>query len=163
MIFVTVGGQVPFDRLIRAIDAWGAEQKGVHIFAQIGDSAYVPQHIDHCRLMSPEEFQDRVRNASLVVAHAGMGTILTSLQLGVPILVMPRTASLGEHRNDHQLATAKILEQSGFLSTVMNEDELFRRLNCVDDIPAPPKISAVASDRLLNELRKFVAETAELG
>jgi UDP-N-acetylglucosamine transferase subunit ALG13 len=160
VIFATVGGQVPFDRLIRAIDAWSAHNENVSIYAQIGDGAYVPTHIDHCKSMSPAEFQDRVRKASLVVAHAGMGTILTSLQLGVPILVMPRNASLGEHRNDHQLATARILEKHGLLSVVMNEDELFGRLDIADDLPAPPRISAVASDGLLNELRKFVAEIA---
>ena len=162
MIFVTVGGQVPFDRLIRAIDEWGAENGSVHIFAQIGESYYVPQHIDHCNLIASEEFQNRVRNASLVVAHAGVGTILTSLQFGVPILVMPRKASLGEHRNDHQLATAKVLEQKGLLSVVMDENELFRRLNSIDDAPIQHRISAVASDRLLNELRKFFEETARL-
>ena len=87
---------------------------------------------------------------------------MTSLQLGVPILVMPRKANLGEHRNDHQLATARILEQNGFLSVVMDESELSKRLNSVDDIPTPPRISAVASDRLLNELRQFIAETIKL-
>ena len=43
--------------------------------------------------------------AAAIVAHAGMGTILTALETGKRLLVMPRRAALGEHRNDHQLAT----------------------------------------------------------
>ena len=56
--------------------------------------------------MSPKECTDRMVAADAIIAHAGMGTILTALEMGKPLLVMPRRAELGEHRNDHQLATA---------------------------------------------------------
>ncbi len=51
--------------------------------------------------------------ATAIVAHAGMGTILTALEMGKPLLVMPRRAALGEHRNDHQLATASRFAELG--------------------------------------------------
>ncbi len=37
MIFVTVGEQLPFDRLVRAVDEWAAAS-GKEVFAQIGNS-----------------------------------------------------------------------------------------------------------------------------
>jgi hypothetical protein len=39
-----------------------------------------------------------------------MGTILGCLERGKPIVVLPRTAALGETRNDHQVACAKRFE-----------------------------------------------------
>ena len=42
----------------------------------------------------------------VVIAHDEMGSIITALEMGKPIVVMPRRAELGEHRNDHQVAAA---------------------------------------------------------
>jgi len=36
MIFVTVGAQMAFDRLIRAVDAWAGVHPAVSVFGQIG-------------------------------------------------------------------------------------------------------------------------------
>ena len=41
MIFVTVGSQLPFDRLVRAVDDWAAGNGGAAAFAQIGASSYL--------------------------------------------------------------------------------------------------------------------------
>jgi UDP-N-acetylglucosamine transferase subunit ALG13 len=35
-----------------------------------------------------------------------MGTILSAAELGKPVILMPRRAKFGEHRNDHQQDTA---------------------------------------------------------
>ncbi len=43
----------------------------------------------------------------MVIAHAGMGSIISALEIGKPIVVMPRRGSLRETRNDHQVATAE--------------------------------------------------------
>ena len=44
VIFVTIGSMFPFDRLIRAMDAWAAAQpeRRVELLAQIGDGGYEP-------------------------------------------------------------------------------------------------------------------------
>ena len=42
MIFVTVGGQTPFDRLVRTVDNWALQHACSDAFAQIGDTAWRP-------------------------------------------------------------------------------------------------------------------------
>src|SRR5688500_9921748 len=98
VIFVTVGAQMPFDRLVRAVDAWAEGRTDV--VAQIGESAYVPKTLRWTRFLEPEAFRRHYAEAKVVVAHAGTGSIITALQIGKPIIVMPRRAALRETRND---------------------------------------------------------------
>lgn len=109
MIFVTVGTQLAFDRLIAAVDAWAGQNPDEKVFAQIGPGDYKPEHCEFADFVPPDNANELFRNADLIVSHAGMGSILTALKYRKPILVLPRKASLGEHRNEHQLATAKWL------------------------------------------------------
>lgn len=128
MIFVTVGEQLPFDRLIRTMDEWAAFS-GKEVFAQTGLSKWRPTCIPYKEFLEPHEYKKRFREASLIVAHAGMGTIISALEMGKPILVMPRQKVLGEHRNDHQLATAQRFQALNYISVAMDEVELKDKLN----------------------------------
>ncbi len=133
MIFVTVGEQLPFDRLIRTVDEC-APTLSEKIFAQIGRSKIQPKNIQFKGFLDPDEFSNTFDTASLVIAHAGMGTIITALELGKPIIVMPRQAALGEHRNDHQFATAKRFLKLHYIAVAFDERELKEKLKCLQEI-----------------------------
>ena len=85
-----------------------------------------------------------------------MGTILTALEIGKPLLVMPRRASLGEHRNEHQLATARRFADLGKLRVAFDETELAGELDALDRAVAQPQISRFAPDALVDQLRAFI-------
>jgi UDP-N-acetylglucosamine transferase subunit ALG13 len=155
VIFVTVGTQLPFDRLITAVDRWAGAHPGRPVFAQIGPSAR-PRNIDSRDFISPAQCEQRIRDAKVVVAHAGMGTILTALELGTPVLVMPRRADLGEHRNDHQLATARWFADIGSVSVAFDELELASRLDQVEERTGSGQISRYASADFISALRGFI-------
>jgi len=78
--------------------------------------------------IAPAEFEALVRKARLIVAHAGIGTVLTAARCGKPILLMPRRADLGEHRSDHQLATVRRLEGRPGILIAWDESELPGRI-----------------------------------
>ena len=156
MIFVTVGAQMPFDRLVAAVDRWAAREGRRDIFAQIGTGSYRPTSFKYVENMNPQEFRRKVCEADLVVAHAGMGSILTALEIGRPILVMPRRGDLMETRNDHQVATALKLSESGRIAVAMDESELGDRLRQMGEIRAAEQISPHASSALLQTLRRFI-------
>ncbi|OJF67699.1 hypothetical protein BK026_02245 [Alteromonas sp. V450] len=107
MIFLTTGTQLPFDRLVYWMDHFCKENPEVKCFGQIGNSNYVPNHFRWVENLDFFEFDRAFEKAELVVAHAGMGTILTSLCEGKNLLVVPRKSTLREHRNNHQEGTAK--------------------------------------------------------
>src|SRR5262245_2413506 len=107
VIFVTVGAQMPFDRLVRSVDRWAGGRRRTDVVAQIGATDYHPSHMRWQPFLDSEAFGRRYREAQAIVAHAGTGSLITALQIGKPILVMPRRAGLRETRTDHQVATAE--------------------------------------------------------
>lgn len=157
MIFVTVGTDMPFNRLIRVVDEWAQEMDRRDVFAQIGATEWHPEHIAWSRFLQPCEYAQRFSGADVVVAHAGMGTILSALQWGKPILVMPRRASLGEQRNEHQLATARRLAELGKIHVAMDGTQLRTQLDCLDELRAQELIGPFASESLITALRDFIA------
>lgn len=159
MIFVTVGGQLPFDRLVHAVDRWATQQQGADVFAQIGDSSSPPKHIEWQRLLSPPDFQAKAREAQVVIAHAGIGSILTALDLGKPIVIMPRRAHLGEHRNDHQWATVKHLSKDIGVVVAADESELVDQLGRLKDLRSPTDGRSPEYARLLDFLGRAIEES----
>lgn len=109
MIFATVGTQLPFARLIDALNAL-APELGEEVVAQTGPSEGAWPHLDLRTTLAPAEFEALFTAARVVVAHAGIGTILSAKRYGKPLVILPRRHALGEHRNDHQLATARQVE-----------------------------------------------------
>lgn len=139
MIFLTVGTQLPFDRLVRAVDDWCAVSAPCAVFGQIGEpgrAGYRPKHFDWWPFVDPEEFRRRFDQASVIVAHAGMGSIITALLHQKPIVIMPRRDDLGEHRNDHQYATAKSFANRPLVHVAMTEQELPAQIDMALKSPA---------------------------
>ncbi len=129
MIFATVGTQLPFDRLLISLNEWAKRHSGYPIFAQTGPSTLVFDHLEAARNLGQADFQERVTSARLIVAHAGIGTILSAAELAKPIIVMPRRKVLGEHRSNHQIDTAEKLKHLGNVTIAQDEAALWRAIN----------------------------------
>ena len=158
MIFVTVGSQMPFDRLIGTVDRWAQSRGRDDVFAQIGETNRQPAHIQWTSRLTPAAFNHRTRDAAVVVAHAGMGAILTALTLGKPIIVLPRLGALRETRNDHQVATATQLAAMGKVHAAFNEQELEALLDQADTLSASEPLPVAASPALIQTIRRFICQ-----
>jgi UDP-N-acetylglucosamine transferase subunit ALG13 len=156
VIFVTVGAQMPFDRLIHAVDEWATRSGRSDVFAQAGDTDSPPKHIEWTRFIEPPQFRERVRNAAAIVAHAGMGSIISALTAGVPILVMPRRGDLRETRNDHQIATAKRFRDLGRVAVAFDERELAEQLDGITSLRPSERARDVASPELMAAIKSFI-------
>jgi UDP-N-acetylglucosamine transferase subunit ALG13 len=156
MIFVTVGSQTPFDRLICAVDEWARLHPETQVFAQIGNTTYRPKRIRFTHFMKPSEFTSAMQTSPVIVAHAGMGTIISALELGKQVVVMPRLGSLHETRNDHQVATAKRFGEQGRIIVADDEHELPSRLDYAITLRPSDCIDTHASPRLLATIRVFL-------
>ncbi|EDN70139.1 glycosyltransferase [Beggiatoa sp. PS] len=158
MIFVTVGTQLPFDRLVWAIDEWAkTHPKKPEIFAQTGKTSRSFVNITCKPFLGHTEFQEKFAAADLIIAHAGMGSIISAMQVAKPILVMPRRAALGEHRNDHQMDTAQRLDKMGYVNVAFDGRELWNWLDNCQEITSLKTISTTAQPALLNTIREFLS------
>jgi UDP-N-acetylglucosamine transferase subunit ALG13 len=156
VIFVTVGSQEPFDRLIRAVDKWAGLRGRSDVFAQIASSSFRPRRIEFTQFIEPEEFNRVMQEAQVIVAHAGMGSIISALELGKPIVVMPRRAEFRETRNDHQVATAERFGAQGRVMVANNEQDLPEKLDHALTLRDTDRIQAQASPRLIATIRAFL-------
>ena len=160
MIFLTVGTQFPFDRLVKAVDkAAGTNGFNEQIIAQVGESSYHPENFDAATALEKAIFDRHFSEANSVISHAGMGTITMALDQRKPLLVMPRLKKYGEVVNDHQLAIAKRFEQLGYLLVAYNtEDVLVKMKQLKSFIPQErqpcPDIVAARISTFLNELSR---------
>lgn len=146
---------MPFDRLVMAVDRWAAAHGRNDVFAQIGQSRYTPSGMQWAKLLPPEEFRRKYEAAELIVAHAGTGSIITALQLGKPILVMPRRAALRETRNDHQVATADRFRRLRSVAVAWDENELEAKLSRMEELGPGDYVGPYASRTLVDTLREF--------
>lgn len=146
---------MPFPRLIRAMDRWAGLMGRDDVVAQIGDSEERPGYLQAQRFLAPQSFRDTASCAEVIVAHAGMGTILTAMDYQKPIIVMPRLARLGEHRNDHQVDTAKRLAQAIAIEVAEDEQQLFRALEGIGALK-PPRDTGADRTELCRFLSDFI-------
>jgi UDP-N-acetylglucosamine transferase subunit ALG13 len=109
MIFVTVGTQLPFPRLINALDNLAGLLEE-NIIAQTGSYSGATRNVEKFNTLDPAKFEQYFIAARVIVAHAGIGSILSAKRYGKPLVLFPRRVALGEHRNDHQLGTARQME-----------------------------------------------------
>ncbi len=162
MIFLTVGTLFSFDRLIKAVDDLVGE--GVleeEVFAQIGPDAYVPKNMASTVSLGKEEFDEKIRQASCLLSHAGMGSITMALSYSKPMLVMPRLKRYCEHVNDHQLGTARKFEELGHVLAAYDTDELPGKIKLLHDfIPKPRENQAhLVAERIRRFLEDVDAKT----
>jgi UDP-N-acetylglucosamine transferase subunit ALG13 len=96
------------------------------------------------RCALPErELSEAMREADVVVAHAGVGTALATLEVGKCPLMAPRLAEHGEAVDDHQVQIAAQLSQRGLAIAVDAAELTFEHLTraagmTVHEPPDPP-------------------------
>jgi UDP-N-acetylglucosamine transferase subunit ALG13 len=134
MIFVTVGSsKIPFDRLLRAVDAAEFDEP---LVVQHGASAVRPYGAECVDYLDHGRFVELVRDARVVVTHAGVGSIMTALGEGKRPVAVPRRASLDEAVDDHQVAFARRAGELGLVTLVEDVARLAPAVTAANGVAA---------------------------
>lgn len=154
MIFVTVGTQLAFPRLIAAMETY-ATLSQEQVVAQVGPDRIAALNLERHVHLRPAHYVQLMTDARAVVAHAGIGTILSAQTYRRPLVVLPRRHARGEHRNDHQMATAAALEGRPGLRIAWEAHEIAPILAEKLEPMAP----GVGGDtaKLIDRLRRYIA------
>lgn len=155
MIFGTVGTHTQgFDRLVIALDEC-ASQTDEPLVVQTGASQHEPRHAEWFRFESPARIESLMREARVVVTHAGAGSLLMALECGTPVVAVPRLSSLGEHVDDHQLELCEALQGAGLIRVATDGASLRALLQTIDERPPMPAPGSRA--RLIASVQEAVA------
>ncbi|MBQ2116194.1 MAG: glycosyl transferase [Lachnospiraceae bacterium] len=130
MIFVVLGTQkFQLNRLLQKLDEY--VEQGLlkdEVFAQIGNSTYKPKNYKYKDFVDKKEFDETVAKADVVIAHSGVGTIITAIHAQKPVIVYPRLAKYNEHVDDHQLDIAKAFEMKKYVLCCYENDDLLEKI-----------------------------------
>ncbi|MDI9433168.1 MAG: glycosyltransferase [Sedimentisphaerales bacterium] len=151
MIFLTVGAQSSFDRLVRAVDDFfDTHDLNDEVFAQIGNSGYKPRNFDAVASLDATTFDRRFGQASAIVSHAGMEKITLACEHGKPLLAMPRLKRLGEIVDDHEAALADEFEALGHILVAHKASELAAKLTRLKSFSPQPRTASpgVVAERI---------------
>lgn len=126
MIFVVLGTQkFQCNRLLKEIDRLVENGKlQEKVYAQRGNSDYVPKHFEFTNFLAKEEFEKKIEESSLLITHSGVGTILAAMNHHKPIIVYPRLKKYKEHVDNHQMDIAKAFSKKNLVLMCSETDDL---------------------------------------
>jgi len=147
----------PFDRLIRSMDEWALRNPNKNIYAQIGDGEFMPKHMPYTRMVAPSRFREIYDEATMIVAHAGMGSVISAAEIGKPIVLLPRVAAWKEHTTDHQLHTAEWLKSKSGVFVASSEDDLDRQIGrATKCLMNEERLQTTAPPEFVSRLREVI-------
>jgi UDP-N-acetylglucosamine transferase subunit ALG13 len=154
VIFVALGTQAyPFDRLLRGLD--GVEEE---LVVQAGASTHRPAGATWFEFLDYSQLVEYVREARVVVSHAGVGSVMTAVAEGKRPVVVPRLARYGEAVDDHQLPFARRLDGAGLVRLVEDPADL---PDAVASTPEPPEARPGGATSLAADLRAYLEQLVE--
>jgi UDP-N-acetylglucosamine transferase subunit ALG13 len=74
--------------------------------------------------MGFDEVQQVLAEASIVICHAGTGSLITALRQSCHVIAVPRLHALGEVYDDHQEQIAAEFESRGLIQVARTTEEL---------------------------------------
>lgn len=126
MIFIVLGTQkFQLNRLLKLLD--GLVETGQicdDVYAQIGNSTYIPKHYKYVRFLNKKDFEQKMEECEIVVSHSGVGTIISGLKHEKPVIVFPRLEKYGEHVDDHQLEIGESFSKNNLVFLCGENDDL---------------------------------------
>lgn len=137
MIVYTLGTIFfPFDRAINWLQVL-LEQEIIVEQVLLQHGATSAARLSHPLLKSVtsltrDEMRTAVKQASLVISHAGQGSTRMLAEMGASFVLLPRLRRYGEHVDDHQLLFARTVEKFG----IQHCTELDRLIDYVKQPPS---------------------------
>jgi len=159
LIFVCVGSrEYQFNRLLKKLDELvGQGEIEDEVFAQIGQSDYLPQNYEYKRFLSMDEFKEYQRKADLIISHGGTGALIGALKLGKQVIAVPRLARYGEHIDDHQTQVSGVLAEEGYLRCVMDMEDLIKEIRFLKENPISKVFDKPSN--VINIIDEFIQRT----
>lgn len=132
MILVLLG-TTKFDlsRILREIDAL-IKSKSIteDVVVQSGHTGFTSPRFKDVGFVPMDELERLINKATIIISHAGTGSLVSSVKSNAKVIAVPRYRSLGEHIDDHQLDITREFVSLGYVLPFYLGDDLGLVLKC---------------------------------
>ena len=133
MILVLLGTQNnSFHRLLEEV------QKNIdngkikeEVVVQSGYTKFNSKDMKIFKLIDKKKLSKLQDKADLIITHGGVGSIISSLEKGKKVIVVPRLKKYNEHVNDHQVEIIESFNEKGYIIGLHDVSELGEALDKV--------------------------------
>ncbi|MDR3696312.1 PssE/Cps14G family polysaccharide biosynthesis glycosyltransferase [Mucilaginibacter sp.] len=156
MILVILGTwRMPFVRPLKEIEQLiisGIIRE--RVIVQAGVTQYLTSNMDVRSFLDKEEFDKLYDEATLIITHAGEGSIILGLKKNKRVISIARLVKYNEHIDDHQLDILSVFSSKNYLlawEDEVNLEDVLNKLNTFVPVPYPfseDKISEAIIDFL---------------
>lgn len=156
MILVLLGTQNnSFTRLLEEIERniENGNIKGT-VRVQAGFTNYKSDKMEIFDFVSTDEIEKLIDEASYIITHGGVGSIVTALKKGKRIIAVPRMEMYNEHVNNHQIEIVQKFNEEGHVIGVTGVEELSKAIVQIDNFTPKPYVSN--SSKLINIVENFI-------
>ena len=157
MILVMLGTQNnDFHRLLDEIEK-NIENGNINeeVVVQAGFTKYKSDKMKIFSLTSKENLENLIKQADLIITHAGVGSIEMALEQNKKVIAVPRLKKFGEHVNDHQKDIEKKLDEKGCLIGIDDVSKLGFALKKVKKF-IPKKYEKPKNDEIIYIIKTFI-------
>lgn len=92
---------------------------------KLSEDVFIFDYIDY------NSIESYILDADYVITHAGVGSILSSIQKNKKVIVVPRLKKYKEHNDDHQLEIANKFEELGYVLSLKDVEDLSKVMSSV--------------------------------
>lgn len=157
MILVLLGTQNnDFHRLLNEIEK-NIENGNINeeVIVQAGFTKYKSNKMKIFDLTPKENLEKLIKQANLIITHAGVGSIEMSLEQNKKVIAVPRLKKYGEHVNDHQKEIEGEFNKRGWIVGIDDVSELNSALKKVKKF-IPKKYEKPKNDKIIYIIKTFI-------
>ncbi|SDK14313.1 PssE/Cps14G family polysaccharide biosynthesis glycosyltransferase [Sediminibacillus albus] len=156
MILVVLGThELPFTRLLTEVERLKQEDfLKEEVIVQHGHTKFASEQMTMKKFVSYEEMDRLYDEASLIITHAGTGSVITGLRKGKKVIAVARLKKYGEHNDDHQLQLVQVFTAQGHILTWNDGERLEAVINEANHFT--PKPFESGKQRLQQILTDFI-------
>ena len=156
MILVLLGTQNnQFKRLLEEIE--NAIDSGIikeRVVVQAGFTKYKTDKMNIFDMKSKEVIDNLVDEASVIITHGGVGSIILGLKKNKKVIALPRLHEYGEHVNNHQRQIIDIFSKQGYIIGLQNVEDLPESLKEINEFT--PKRYQNDNKKMLEIIDNFI-------
>jgi UDP-N-acetylglucosamine transferase subunit ALG13 len=156
MILVLSGTQNnDFSRLLREIER-NIDKSNIEeeVVVRAGFTKYASEKMKIFDMISTDKINELIDEASFIITHAGVGSIINSLKKGKKVIAVPRLQEYNEHVNNHQLDIVSNFNDKGYIVGIKDVRELEDALKRIKEFN--PKEYISNTENIIKIIEDFI-------